>query len=130
MRRQVLGFLGALFTWVLVTSLLNRLLRAGLPGYATAEPLFAFTLSMQWARLALGALASASAGYVLVRIAPNARRLPLALGGLILALFLPVHYQLWDKFPPWYHLVFLTTIIPLVILGARFGTTKAIPAAV
>ena len=131
MRRQILAFLSALVIWILVASVLNRLLRAGLPGYAVAEPTMTFTLSMRWARLALGAIASLCAGYTLARVAPNARRLPLALGGLLLIGFLPVHYNLWDKFPVWYHLVFLLSLIPLVVLGARFGvagrTTGARP---
>lgn len=48
MRRQVIAFVSALIAWVLVASLLNRLLRIGLPGYAAAEPAMGFTLSMQW----------------------------------------------------------------------------------
>ena len=125
MRRQVIAFVSALMAWGLVASLLNRLLRIGLPGYAAAEPAMAFTLSMQWARLALAALASVSAGYVLARLTPNARRLPLILGALLLATFLPVHYNLWNKFPVWYHLLFLLTIVPLVMAGAQIGARKA-----
>jgi hypothetical protein len=125
MRRQVIAFVSALIAWGLVASLLNHLLRIGLPGYAAAEPAMGFTLSMQWARLALGALASVSAGYVLARLAPNSGRLPLILGALLLATFLPVHYNLWNKFPVWYHLLFLLTIVPLVMAGAEFGARKA-----
>jgi hypothetical protein len=80
---------------------------------------------MLWARLALGALASVSAGYVLARLAPNGRRLPLIFGALLLAAFLPVHYNLWNKFPVWYHLLFLLTIVPFVMAGARIGARKA-----
>lgn len=125
MRRQITAFVVALITWVLIASLLNRVLRIGMPGYAAAEPVMAFTLSMKWFRLALGAMASVSAGYVLARLAPNARRLPLILGGLLLAVFLPVHYNLWNRFPIWYHLVFLLSIIPLVALGAQLGAGRA-----
>jgi hypothetical protein len=84
----------------------------------------AFTLSMKWARLALGALASLSAGYVVARAAPHSGRLPLILGVLVLVAFLPIHYQLWNKFPIWYHLVFLLSIVPLVLAGVRLGTRK------
>jgi hypothetical protein len=125
MRRQFLAFVAALVTWILVASLLNRLLRIGLAGYAAAEPAMTFTLSMKWLRLALGALASVSAGYVLARLAPNARRLPLILGGLLLAAFLPVHYSLWNRFPIWYHLIFLLTIVPFVAFGAQLGAGRA-----
>jgi hypothetical protein len=125
MRRQILAFVIALVTWVLVASLLNRLLRIGLPGYAAAEPAMTFTLSMKWFRLVLAAMASVCTGYVLARLAPNGRRLPLILGGLLLAVFLPVHYNLWNQFPIWYHGLFLLPIIPLVALGAQLVTRSA-----
>jgi hypothetical protein len=83
-----------------------------------------FTLSMKWARLALGAVASISAGYVLAHVAPNAKWLPLMLGGLLLAAFLPIHYTLWTRFPIWYHLVFLASIVPLVAFGAQLGAGR------
>jgi hypothetical protein len=120
-----MAFVSALIAWVILASLLNRLLRVVLPGYAAAEPAMDYTLSMQWARLAVGALASIFAGYILARLAPDSRRLPLILGALLLAMFLPVHYSLWNKFPVWYHLLFLLTIIPLVAAGAGIGARKA-----
>ena len=36
---------------------------------------------------------------------------------IILAMFLPVHVSLWNKFPAWYHLAFLVPLAPLVALG-------------
>ena len=124
MARKIIAFVCGLVAWILVASLLDRLLRLGLPGYAAAEPIMAFTLSMKWARLALGALASLTAGFVVARVAPQGRRLPPILGVLVLVMFLPVHYSLWDKFPIWYHLVFLLTIVPLVLAGAWLGAPK------
>jgi hypothetical protein len=29
-----------------------------------------------------------------------------------------VHIAIWSKFPAWYHLTFLLTIIPAVLVGA------------
>ncbi len=124
MAQKIIAFVCGLVAWILVASLLDRLLRVGLSGYAAAAPAMAFTLSMKWARLAEGALASLSAGFVIARVAPQGRRLPLILGVLVLVAFLPVHYNLWDKFPIWYHLVFLFTIVPLVLVGARIGAPK------
>ncbi len=125
LRRQVTAFVIALIAWILVASVLNRLLRITVPGYAAAEPGMDFTLSMQCARLALGAAASLSAGFILARLAPNGRWLPLIFGALLFAMFLPEHYKVWDKFPIWYHLLFLLTIVPLVVAGARIGAQKA-----
>ncbi len=129
MRRQIIAFISALVTWVAVVSVLNRLLRSGLSGYAAAEPVMAFTSTMLWLRLAMGAAASVSAGYVLGRVAPPAHRAALILGGLLVAAFVPVHYQLWSRFPAWYHAAFLLSIVPLVSLGARLGRSSASPAA-
>jgi len=36
----------------------------------------------------------------------------------MLILFLPVHYMLWRKFPIWYHLFFLITLAPTMLIGA------------
>ena len=124
MGRKVIAVVSALVAWILVASLLDRLLRVAIPGYAAAEPAMAFSLTMQWARLTLGALASLSAGFVLALIAADRRRLPLIVGLVVLVSFLPVHYHLWNKFPIWYHLVFLLTIVPLVMAGARIGAPK------
>jgi hypothetical protein len=125
MSRKIIAFVAALITWALVATVFNRLLRIGLPGYEAAEPAMAFTLTMLWARLALGALASVTAGYVLARLAPNGGRLPLILGALVLAMFLPIHYSLWSRFPIWYHLLFLLTIVPFVMAGALIGARNA-----
>ena len=118
MKRSILALLAGLVFWALVATLLNRGLRAGLPGYALAEPTLTFTLGMKVARLILGALASLAAGAATGLIAPRKPGVRWVLGAIILALFIPVHVQLWSKFPVWYHLTFLGTLVPLVALGA------------
>jgi hypothetical protein len=120
MMRTLLAVLAALVTWVLVVSLLNLLLRYGIAGYAAAEPLFAFTLGMQLARLAIAALTCLVAGAVAARIAPSAPRAPWITGMILFVVFLPTHAKLWHNFPLWYHLTFLLTLVPLVVLGAHW----------
>jgi hypothetical protein len=128
MKRPILAFIAGLLAWVVMASVLNRLLRLALPGYMAAEPTFVFTLGMLWARLALGAVSSLTAGFVVARVAPTTVRLPLALGLLLLMLFIPLHYELWGKFPIWYHLAFLGYLVPFVMLGAHLSThRKALP---
>lgn len=118
MKRSIFAALAGLAVWVLVASLLNRGLRLGLAGYAIAEPTMTFTLGMKMARLILGALASLAAGAATGALAPSSPRLPWVVGAILLAAFIPAHVQLWVKFPVWYHLVFLVTLVPLVVLGA------------
>jgi hypothetical protein len=127
MKRSILAFLAALVTWVLVASLIDRALRSGLDGYAAAEPSMAFTLGMMFARLAMGAVSSLGAGAVMRWIAPAARRTPWVFGLLLLAAFIPQHMRLWPLFPVWYHLTFLVTIVPLVMLGWRLASLRSAP---
>jgi hypothetical protein len=37
---------------------------------------------------------------------------------VVLAMFLPLHIAIWNRLPAWYHLTFLLTIIPAVLVGA------------
>ena len=125
MKRSILATLAGLAVWVVVASLLNRGLRLGLVGYALAEPTMTFTLGMKIARLILGALASLAAGAATAAVAPSSPRLPWVLGAIILAAFIPAHIQIWAKFPVWYHLVFLVTLVPLVALGSALLPNRA-----
>lgn len=121
MWRRILGVLAGLVAWAIVATLLNFGLRAVLPGYAKAEPSFAFTLPMEIGRLALAVLASLAAGAAVRAVAPSSRLAPWALGFVMLMLFLPVHIGIGARLPLWYHLFFLITLAPLVALGAELG---------
>src|SRR5260370_5747772 len=124
MKRSIFAVVAGLAVWMLVATLLNFGLRAGLAGYSLAEPTMTFTLIMKVARLILGALASLAAGAAAGLIAPSKTGPRWVLGAIILAFFIPVHVQLWTKFPVWYHLVFLGTLAPLVAMGATFTRTR------
>ena len=127
MKRPILAFAVGLVVWVLVLSVLNRALRVFVLGYAAAEPTMSFTLGMLAARLVIAALTSIIAGAVAAWIAPSSLSVPVLLGTALLVAFIPVHVQLWSLFPFWYHLVFLATLIPLVVLGSWL--TRARPVA-
>ena len=119
MKRAVAGVLAGLVVWFTVATAVNLLLRISWPDYAAAEKPMTFTLAMMLARLALGALSSLCAGYVAAWLAKGPRMPINALAGLLLLLFIPVHYGLWNNFPVWYHLTFLASLPVLVLLGAR-----------
>lgn len=129
MWRTVAGVAAGFVAWVVVVTILNWGLRLWLAGYAQVEHAMVFTLTMKVARLAIAALTSVAAGAVVRAIAPASRWAPWILGLLMLALFVPDHIQLWTRFPVWYHLTFLVTLAPLVVLGAmlvrRGDTTSA-----
>ena len=124
MKRSILAFVAALVLWIVVISVLNRGLRVVIAGYAADEPTMSFTLGMLVARLAIGALTSLIAGAVAAWIAPASPRMPLLLGTTLFLAFIPVHLRLWSFFPFWYHLIFLGTLIPLVVLGSRLSRMR------
>jgi hypothetical protein len=118
MKRSILACLAGLLTWAVVVTVINRVFRLSLPNYTTAEHTLQFTLGMKWARLLMAIVTSLVAGAVTRWISPSSRWAPLIVGGVVLAMFVPAHIALWSKFPVWYHLTFLLTIIPAVLVGA------------
>jgi hypothetical protein len=119
MKRAILAFFAGLVAWVAVVTVLNFGLRATIEGYAAAEPKLAFTLGMMVARLSMAAVTSVIAGAVVGWIAGSRTRASWALGLFILAAFIPGHVRIWHMLPVWFHLTFLVTLVPLVVLGAR-----------
>jgi len=119
MKRAALAFAAGLVVWLLLISLLDRALRLALAGYADAELTMSFTLGMLVSRLIIAALTSLIAGAIAAWIAPASGPVPLLLGLTLLVAFLPVHLRLWSQFPLWYHVVFLGTLVPLIVLGSR-----------
>jgi hypothetical protein len=118
MKRSILACLAGLLTWMVVVTLINRVLRLSLPDYTAAEHTLQFTLIMKWARLVMAIITSIAAGAVTRWVAPSSRWAPWILGAIVFAMFLPTHIAIWNKFPVWYHLTFLLTIIPAVLVGA------------
>jgi hypothetical protein len=125
MKKTIAAVLLGLVTWTLVASLGNRLLRAGLQGYAAAEPGMLFTHTMLMCRLLLGAVSSLCAGFVAAWIAGPSDSGTKALAVVLLVLFVPLHYSLWVKFPAWYHIVFLASLPLLTLLGAKIRARTA-----
>jgi hypothetical protein len=71
---------------------------------------------MSIARLFVGAVSSLSAGFVAAWITNRSMFAIKSLAGVLLVMFLPV-ILLWERFPPWYHLVFLTSLPVVTLLG-------------
>jgi len=117
MIRSILAVIVAVVTWFIVATIVNWILRAGLPGYSAVEVSMNFTLTMMICRLLLGLVSSLCAGFVCATIARNRVAAKVA-AAFMVVLFLPVHYMLWAKFPIWYHLFFLISLAPMLLAGA------------
>jgi hypothetical protein len=126
MIRSILAVIVAVVTWFIVATIGNWILRAGLPGYSVVEVSMNFTLTMMICRLLLGLVSSLGAGFVCATIARN-RVAAKAAAAVMVVLFLPVHYMLWAKFPIWYHLFFLISLAPMLLVGAALQS-KVVPA--
>ena len=118
MKRSIVACLAGLLTWIVVVTVINRVLRLSLPNYTADEQTLQFTLGMKWARLLMAIVTSVVAGVVTGWISRSSRWAPLIVGSVVFAIFVPVHIAIWSKFPVWYHLTFLLTIIPAVLMGA------------
>jgi hypothetical protein len=118
MKRSILACFAGLLTWMGVVTVINRVLRLSISNYTAAEQTLQFTLSMKWARLLMAIVTSLVAGAVTHWVSPSSRWAPLMVGSIVLAMFLPFHIAIWSRFPVWYHLTFLLTLIPAVLVGA------------
>ena len=126
MTRGIAGVAAGLVAWMLVATLGNLVLRFAWPGYADVEKEMMFTPGMLAARLLLGALSSLCAGLTAAWIAKRDGRVVAILAGVLFALFIPVHYELWSRFPVWYHLVFLASLIVMTLAGAAMLRRSAL----
>jgi hypothetical protein len=121
MIKIIAGIVAGLVAWTIVATIGNLMFRVAWPGYAEAEVSMMFTLAMMVARLLLGALSSLCAGFVVAWITKRNGTGAKVLGIVVTAMFFPVHYLLWDKFPIWYHVIFLASLFPLTLLGAKLA---------
>src|SRR5947208_15882540 len=120
MMKTIAAVIAGLIAWILVATAVDLLLRALWPNYHQAEIAFNFTLGMMMARLILGAVSSACGGFVVASITKANSTAVNITGAALLVLFIPNHYLLCHKFPPWYHLPCLVPLMPLAILWGNF----------
>jgi len=129
MLKKVLGVVAGLAVWLLVAIVAGGIMRRSWPAYSSVAEAMTFTLPMLAARLTIGIVATLAAGMVtasLVQRSILARVMP---GLLLLLAFIPQHVMLWDKFPVWYHLTFLVSLVPLTYLGGKIvdGAGSGLP---
>ena len=127
MARNIVGVIAGLVFWFVIAAVAGMILRAMWPAYVGVAEAMTFTLPMMLARLAIGVVDTVAMGFVTARITQStvARLIP---GIVLLLVLIPQHVMLWDKFPVWYHLWFLLTLVPLTYIGNSLaGSVKASP---
>ena len=122
--RVVVPFVAGAIAWMIAATAGNLAIRWLLPGYAEVEKSFQFSIGMLIARLVTSAMASLIAGAAYALASRRTQLSVLWFAVLLLGLFIPVHVNLWDKFPVWYHVVFLGSLAPLAVIGARWAQLR------
>jgi hypothetical protein len=117
MLRQIGGALAGIVAWIALVIALNAILRRLWPDYAAVEKTMAFTAPMMIARLSMSGVSSLLSGAIAAVLGRDRFKPALAAGIVLLLFFIPVHYSLWSKFPVWYHLTFLTSLVILSVAG-------------
>ena len=111
----VAGFVCA----AVIARLAFETLEAVWPEYAAAVPDRAYTLPMMWSRLAVAAVLTLVSGLVAALVAAD-RRAAWLFGTLLMLASLPSHlYYVWAAYPPWYHAIYLASLVPLSWVGGR-----------
>ena len=125
MARNILGVVAGLAVWIAIAVVAGAIMRSAWPDYASVADARTFTLPMMFARLAIGALATLAAGWVIAVVARRSMLARMTAGLLLVGGFVPQHLMLWEKFPVWYHLTFLVSLVPLAYLGGQISALLA-----
>jgi hypothetical protein len=121
MGRKILAVVAGLVAFMAFVTIVGAAMRASWPEYARVADAMTFTLPMMIARLAIGALATLAAGYVTASVTPSTLFRVLT-GVMLLVAFVPIHIGIWERFPVWYHLTFLLSLVPLTYAGGELKT--------
>jgi hypothetical protein len=122
MANRVLAVVTGLVVFVVIATVAGLIMRSAWTDYAAVADAMTFTLPMMLARLSIGAFATLAAGWVTAAVARRSTRASLATGLVLLVLFVPQHIMLWTRFPVWYHLTFLLSLVPLAYLGGTIAS--------
>jgi hypothetical protein len=74
------------------------------------------TLGMLTVRLLVGGISSLCAGFVAAWITNRSVLVIKSLAGVLVVMFLPV-ITLGERFPPWYHVIFLVSLAVVTLFG-------------
>ena len=125
--RTIAGVVIALIGWFALGTIGFIAVDLAWPEFAAANKAFnatqavLFDQPMMIARISVAAAASIISAWLAALTVRDNRIAPLAGGLVLLALFVPNHIAIWDKFPLWYHLTFLSGLPVLAFLGGKLA---------
>jgi len=125
--RTIAGVVIALIGWFALGTIGFIAVDLAWPEFAAANKAFnatqavLFDQPMMIARISVAAAASIISAWLAALTVRDNRIAPLAGGLVLLALFVPNHIAIWDKFPLWYHLTFLSSLPVLAFLGGKLA---------
>lgn len=119
MVRKGVALAAGVATALLIALAATLVARCLWPAYAAAAPHKSYTLVMLVARLSVGALGTAVAARATTIIARDGGATAWWLGGLFLTLSLPLHLRGWADYPAWYHLIYLSYLMPIAGIAGR-----------
>ena len=124
--RRSVGLGVGVCTAVAMAAMATLLARTLWPAYAAAEPSRAYSGAMLIGRLLAGALCTAGAACAATRIAQDHGTVAWWLGGLFLGVSAPHHLlQVWAAYPVWYHVVYLSYLVPIAGLTGQLASRSA-----
>jgi hypothetical protein len=122
--RTVLGVVAGIVAWFVIVTIIDRTMRYFWPDYAAVFTAMTFTLPMMLARLTESTVALVIAAWIAARVAPASRQVGWGMGIVLLLFFIPIHYGLWSKFPVWYHLYFLASLVAIPLIVTSIAREK------
>jgi len=129
--RSSAAILGGFIVWALAASVAFRIMQFSWADYAAAVPTKDYSLLMLILRLGIAAGATALAGLVATLVARDRGLAASLCGGVLLAVSLRPHLvTVWDDYPVWYHVTYLSYLVPIAWLAGRAASTatRSLPA--
>jgi hypothetical protein len=119
--RRIAAALAGVLLFAFAAFAMNRLALAVWPAYAVAYPSRSFSPAMLLARLSISCVALVASGAVVAAIARD-HHLAVLITSAVLLLISGINHltePTWSHYPLWYHLVFIGSIGPCVVIGGR-----------
>lgn len=127
MARRIAAALAGVLFFACFAFAMKRLALAAWPSYAEASPSHSFTTAMLLARLAVGVVGLLGSGNLAARLARGEGMAVVVAAGVLLLLGGANHLTepTWSHYPLWYHLAFIGSIAPCVVIGGRLPQLSA-----